>query len=337
MSAGGQLAGLNFPNWTGFSGQVLNAGPGPRRQPRDDPGVQRLARRRVVRRVSGPVHPVRDPAALRRRGGGQRGSAPRRQGLPRGHVLGEPGRPRRCRASTPTPGTRCSRRASDTGTVLCCHVGSSSKSASTTPDAPPRGPDEPVVGDGDLHARRPAVGRLLAPLPEAALRADRGRHRLDPVLPPAGRAHPRPAQRVDGARATAGLAAERAVPGAHPVLLHRGPRRGEAARRVQRRQRVLGVAITRTPTARGPTPPSGSRCCSRTSTPRSSTRSPTTTPCGTTSSTRSAPGRPERCTVGALRAEATDVDTVTRVGRLADERDLATWKQMTGAAARPRS
>jgi len=27
MDAGGQLAGLNFPNWTGFSGQVLNQGP----------------------------------------------------------------------------------------------------------------------------------------------------------------------------------------------------------------------------------------------------------------------------------------------------------------------
>jgi hypothetical protein len=27
MSAGGQLAGLNFPNWTGFSGQVLWEGP----------------------------------------------------------------------------------------------------------------------------------------------------------------------------------------------------------------------------------------------------------------------------------------------------------------------
>ena len=27
MSAGGQLAGLNFPNCTGFSGQVLNQGP----------------------------------------------------------------------------------------------------------------------------------------------------------------------------------------------------------------------------------------------------------------------------------------------------------------------
>jgi predicted TIM-barrel fold metal-dependent hydrolase len=29
MNAGGVLAGLNFPNWTGFSGQVLNQGPDP--------------------------------------------------------------------------------------------------------------------------------------------------------------------------------------------------------------------------------------------------------------------------------------------------------------------
>ncbi len=29
MNAGGLLAGLNFPNWTGFSGQVLNQGPDP--------------------------------------------------------------------------------------------------------------------------------------------------------------------------------------------------------------------------------------------------------------------------------------------------------------------
>jgi hypothetical protein len=46
---------------------------------------------------------------------------------------------------------------------------------------------------------------------------------------------------------------------------------------------------------------------------------------------------PEQCTVAALRAEAADVDTVTHVGRRADDRDLATWKLMTGAAARPRS
>jgi hypothetical protein len=38
--------------------------------------------------------------------------------------------------------------------------------------------------------------------------------------------------------------------------------------------------------------------------------------------------------VGALRAEASDVDTVTRVGRPADERDVKTWRKMTGTAAR---
>jgi hypothetical protein len=43
---------------------------------------------------------------------------------------------------------------------------------------------------------------------------------------------------------------------------------------------------------------------------------------------------PEQCTVAALRAEAADVDTVTRVGRRADETDIAAWRQMTGAAAK---
>jgi hypothetical protein len=42
----------------------------------------------------------------------------------------------------------------------------------------------------------------------------------------------------------------------------------------------------------------------------------------------------EQCTVGALRSEASDVDTVTRVGRLADDTDIAAWRQMTGTAAR---
>ena len=34
----------------------------------------------------------------------------------------------------------------------------------------------------------------------------------------------------------------------------------------------------------------------------------------------------EQCTVAALRAQSPDVDTVTRVGRKADERDLETWR-----------
>jgi hypothetical protein len=36
----------------------------------------------------------------------------------------------------------------------------------------------------------------------------------------------------------------------------------------------------------------------------------------------------EQCTAGALRAESPDVDVITRVGRPADERDLASWKNI---------
>ena len=41
----------------------------------------------------------------------------------------------------------------------------------------------------------------------------------------------------------------------------------------------------------------------------------------------------EQCTAKALRAEAVDVDTVTRVGRLADDSDLQAWTNITRAAA----
>ena len=42
----------------------------------------------------------------------------------------------------------------------------------------------------------------------------------------------------------------------------------------------------------------------------------------------------EQCTAAALRAEVGDVDTVTHVGRLADETDRNAWRTMTGAAAK---
>ncbi|MEZ4291240.1 MAG: amidohydrolase, partial [Myxococcota bacterium] len=43
----------------------------------------------------------------------------------------------------------------------------------------------------------------------------------------------------------------------------------------------------------------------------------------------------ERCTAAALRAEAPDVDTTTRVGRKADERDIEHMRELArrGAAA----
>ena len=40
----------------------------------------------------------------------------------------------------------------------------------------------------------------------------------------------------------------------------------------------------------------------------------------------------EMCRVGALRAEAPDVDVVTRVGRVADQRDVEHFKMLTRGA-----
>jgi hypothetical protein len=42
----------------------------------------------------------------------------------------------------------------------------------------------------------------------------------------------------------------------------------------------------------------------------------------------------QQCTAAALRAEVGDVDTVTHVGRLADDTDRNAWRVMTGAAAK---
>jgi predicted TIM-barrel fold metal-dependent hydrolase len=139
MSAGGQLAGLNFPNWTGFSGQVLNEGPDlelnevmikayndwhidewcaayPERfipcgiLPLFD--VEKAARE-VVRLARKGCHAVtfsENPAALR---------------MPSIHS-----------GHWDPLFAACSAQ----GTVLCLHVGSSSKAASTSPDAPPSVP-----------------------------------------------------------------------------------------------------------------------------------------------------------------------------------------------------
>jgi predicted TIM-barrel fold metal-dependent hydrolase len=139
MSAGGQLAGLNFPNWTGFSGQVLNEGPDndvnlvmirayndwhvdewcgayPGRfipcgiLPLFD---SELAAAEVHRLAAKGCHAVtysENPAALK---------------LPSIHT-----------AYWDPLFAACA----DEGTVLCLHVGSSSRSAATSPDAPPSVP-----------------------------------------------------------------------------------------------------------------------------------------------------------------------------------------------------
>jgi len=136
MSAGGQLAGLNFPNWTGFSGQVLSTGPdrdtnlvmirayndwhvdewcGAYPERFIPCGIVPLfdaddAAREVHRLAAKGCHAItfsENPAGL---------------GMPSIHS-----------GAWDPLFAACA----ETETVLCCHVGSSSKSASTSPDAPP--------------------------------------------------------------------------------------------------------------------------------------------------------------------------------------------------------
>ncbi|MDH4169230.1 MAG: amidohydrolase [Acidimicrobiia bacterium] len=139
MSAGGQLAGLNFPNWPGFAGQVLSEGP------------DRSVNLAMIRAYNDwhvdewcATHPDRfipcgivplfdaDEAALEVRRLAAKGCRaisfsenPATLGVPSLHTgFWDP----------------LFAAASDEGTVVCCHVGSSSKRASTTADAPPSVP-----------------------------------------------------------------------------------------------------------------------------------------------------------------------------------------------------
>ena len=187
-------------------------------------GVQRLAHRELVRRVSRSVHPARAPDDVGRRQDGRRGAARRREGLPRGHLLGEPGPPR-----LPEHSLR------PLGQVLCDvrrgrHGGERAHRF--------------VVEDGDHRGRRPderahhaladqhrAGRRRLRvvergdEVPEAQVRVERGRDRLDPLLPRAHRLHVRPPSLLDGP----GHGRPPAEPGvrrAGHLLLDRRPGRG---------------------------------------------------------------------------------------------------------------
>ena len=136
MSAGGQLAGLNFPNWTGFSGQVLNEGPDLALnelmiKAYNDWHVDEWCAAYAERFIPCGILPLFDV---------DKAAAEVRRLAAKGcHAVTFSENPAALHMPSIHSGHWDSLFAacSDEGTVLCCHVGSSSKSAATTPDAPP--------------------------------------------------------------------------------------------------------------------------------------------------------------------------------------------------------
>ena len=136
MNAGGQLAGLNFPNWTGFSGQVLSQGPDRTVneimiKAYNDWHVDEWCGSYPERFIPCGILPLWDPdlaaAELRRLAG---------KGC---HAVSFSENPEALGMSSihsgdwdPVFAAAC-----DTGTVLCCHLGSSSRSVAVSSDAPP--------------------------------------------------------------------------------------------------------------------------------------------------------------------------------------------------------
>jgi len=327
MSAGGQLAGLNFPNLTGFSGQVLNQGP--------DHDVNVVMIRayndwhvdewcgaypeRFIPCGMLPLFDVDEAAREVRRLGGKGCHAVTFSENPTG--LGMP--------SIHTDAwdplfAACA----DTGTVLCCHVGSSSKSASTSPDAP-----APVPMNLSSVMAIYTLGDLLwAPF----------WHRF-------------PTLRFALTEGDIGWIPYFLWRAEHTLDRHNGWMRHDPPQGLSPtelfRERILCCFIADRIGVKLLDEFNVDNVCWESDYPHSDSSWPL------------APERlaelfdgladdvvaaithrnamhhfrfdpfarraPDRCTAGALRLEAGDVDTVTRAGRPADERDLATWKRLT--------
>jgi predicted TIM-barrel fold metal-dependent hydrolase len=332
MSAGGQLAGLNFPNWTGFAGQVLQLGPNPEInlvmiRAYNDWHIDEWCGAHPDRFIPCgilPLFDVEEAATEVRRLAGKGCHAvtfsenPVGLGMPSIHTD----------AWDPLYAACC-----DTATVLCCHIGSSSKSASTTPDAPPPVPMNLssamaiyTLGDllwADFWQRFPALRFSLSEgdigwIPYFLARAE---HTLD---------------RHNG------WMRQELAQGLRPTELFR--------------ERIICCFINDRIGVKLLDEFNVDNLCWESDYPHSDSfwpRAPEKLedlmsgvddasvnkithenamrhfqfdPFATRSR--------EQSTVAALRTEVGDVDTVTHVGRPADDTDVAAWKQMTGAAAK---
>jgi predicted TIM-barrel fold metal-dependent hydrolase len=135
MNAGGQLAGLNFPNFTGFSGQVLNQGPDPdinlvMIKAYNDWHVDEWCGAYPDRFIPCGILPLFDPD--------EAAKEVRRLAAKGCHAATFSENPEALAMPSIFSGhwDPLFAAASDVGTVLCCHVGSSSRSTPAAADAP---------------------------------------------------------------------------------------------------------------------------------------------------------------------------------------------------------
>ena len=210
MNAGGQLAGLNFPNWTGFSGQVLNQGPD-----RDlnlimikaynDWHIDEWCGAHPGRFIPCGILPLWDveEAAKEIRRLADKGC----------HAVTFSENPEALKM--PSIHTKhwypMFKAASENNTVLCTHIGLfvAIDGVFLIRRSGQRGHVSLSSIMSAFTRARTHLGELLDRLPRPAVLAHRGGHRLDPLFPMALRARAQPSLGLDQAQVPARLSTAR--------------------------------------------------------------------------------------------------------------------------------
>ena len=238
------------------------------------------------------------------------------EGLPRGHVLGEPRASSAARASTATTGTRSARRARTRARSCACTSARRRQIVITSDDAPidvmiTLQPMNIVQAAADLMWS-PVLPQVPGPASSRSPRAASAGSRTSSSASTTSYQHHRRGPDQDfGDKLPSQVFHEHII-----TLLHRRPGRRREPRRRSASTRSRGSATTRTPTRRGRTSPERAHEVARRRARRRDQQDHARERDAASSSTTRSPHRPqEQCTVGALRAESPDVDVVTRSPR----------------------
>ena len=186
MNRNGILASMCFPTFAGLQRPARSSEADDKDLAlRDAPGLQRLAHRRVVRRLSRAASSrSRSPPIWDPQGWWPRVRRVAAKGCTRDHDARAPAHRRASRATTTsTTGARSSRRVSDEQVVMCLHIGQGFAAINTRARRADRQPDHPRHAGLGVRRAGPAVGSGVPHLPRPQGRVVGSRHRVDPLLP----------------------------------------------------------------------------------------------------------------------------------------------------------